>query len=298
MKNTRLEPQISIVCPTKFNKETLEASLLSVLTQKCDVPFELIVVINEYDREALPIILKLKKQYNNIKSIVIEDRLGIAGARLAGVNIAVGKYIGFIDSDDTYCANYLQTMYSNIIKYNADIVQCNYYRELQPDKKIKAFLYIKQTKVFDSKKAFKLFIQVIRIKGYIWNKIYKKELFNIILTNNNAGIMFEDTRLVASLIANCLKFVAIPDILYNYNLHNTKSETAIPRLDRLEQHITAYKEVINYFNNTPYIKIIKNNIFWIWICISYDYKYVLQAGMPKKEIKKQVKEFFKYIKKQ
>ena len=49
---------------------------------------------------------------------------GLSSARNAGLDIARGDYISFVDSDDYIDKNMLGKMLDKAIEYNADIVQC------------------------------------------------------------------------------------------------------------------------------------------------------------------------------
>lgn len=51
---------------------------------------------------------------------------GVSNARNLGISISSGKYITFIDSDDTISDSFLEQLYLSITKNNTDIAICNF----------------------------------------------------------------------------------------------------------------------------------------------------------------------------
>ena len=122
-----------------------------------------------------------KEQYNNIK---LENGIygGPSKTRNIGINIATGKYIMFVDSDDYLKNNYISRMMENIESYNLKV--CSYYFEYLDVNKIKPQKY-------DEKKTENEIIEITKddfitlygrqLLNLVWNKIYYA---NIIKENN------------------------------------------------------------------------------------------------------------------
>ena len=66
-----------------------------------------------------------EKKDSRIK-VIHKNNGGLSSARNAGLDIACGKYVGFIDSDDSIHPRMYEILYDLIKKYESDISCCNY----------------------------------------------------------------------------------------------------------------------------------------------------------------------------
>lgn len=102
MKNkTPALPLISVVIPCFNSKSTLHKSVDSVLAQTCKV-YEIILVDDASNDGTAALILSLERENPLIKAITLRKNSGAAAARNAGILQATGKYVAFLDSDDTW----------------------------------------------------------------------------------------------------------------------------------------------------------------------------------------------------
>lgn len=64
--------------------------------------------------------------------VIHKENGGLSDARNAGIEVATGEYIAFVDSDDWIDDKMYEVLYSTLLKYNADIAECSY-RNLYAD---------------------------------------------------------------------------------------------------------------------------------------------------------------------
>ena len=111
-------PLVSIIIPTFNRKKRIETAIVSVLNQTYK-NFELIIVDDGSRDETEKVI----KQYGNHLLYFFQTNQGVSAARNLGIEKSKGSYICFLDSDDEWLANKLETQV-NLIKSDPQIKIC------------------------------------------------------------------------------------------------------------------------------------------------------------------------------
>jgi glycosyltransferase involved in cell wall biosynthesis len=101
------KPTISIILSTYNRAEYLNDCINSVLQQTFQ-DFELIVVDDGSQDHTFEIVNDYLRKFNHIRYLKHQNRK-LAYARNAGIQASFGDYITFLDSDDTYKPNHLQS---------------------------------------------------------------------------------------------------------------------------------------------------------------------------------------------
>ena len=118
---------ISIIVPVYNTEKHIERCLDSIMKQ--DYPnFEVILVNDGSTDESGIIIQKYKEKYKNISYIKQENK-GVGAARNAGIKVAKGDYISFVDSDDYIDYNMYEELFDVIKCHDVDIVYSNFQTE-------------------------------------------------------------------------------------------------------------------------------------------------------------------------
>lgn len=201
---------ISIIVPVYNVEKYIEKCVNSIINQTYK-NIEIILVDDGSKDRSGEICDELKLKDNRIK-IIHKQNGGLSDARNAGMKIANGNYIGFVDSDDYIKEDMFETLYELCKKYNSDISIVSYY-EIYHDKVIG---------VRDSKKLYELNkidamkeILIDRaIQSYAWNKLFKRELFEQIEFPTNKN--FEDIATTLLLFERADKVVLLEDPKYYY----------------------------------------------------------------------------------
>jgi glycosyltransferase involved in cell wall biosynthesis len=105
---------VSVVIPCFNTGDTLKRCLDSVLNQ-IELPIEIILVD---DGSEIPVELVVTELYNNCPipvRILTQANRGAPAARNAGINIAVGRYIAFLDADDIWFPEKLKIQYAVMV---------------------------------------------------------------------------------------------------------------------------------------------------------------------------------------
>ena len=111
-------PFFSIIIPT-YNQGTFLSKCLKSIFQQSYKDFEVIVIDNHSNDSTKNVLKNLKKKIIWKK---IYNNGVIAKSRNMGIKIARGKWLAFLDSDDTWNKNRLKIIYNEIRKKNFDIL--------------------------------------------------------------------------------------------------------------------------------------------------------------------------------
>lgn len=169
--------EISVIVPIHGVEKYLDKCLQSLLNQSFDKPYEVICVIDNCNDKSEEIVNKYIGISPNIfakKSVINKN---VSDTRNDGVSIARGKYIAFVDGDDSVQEKYLSKLYDAISKKDLDVACCNFLCLNEKNNKI----YKEFTSLFAYKKAKannkakKSFAFDIRVRSFVWNKIYKRQ---------------------------------------------------------------------------------------------------------------------------
>ena len=115
--------KVSVIIPVFNVEDFLEECLESVINQTLK-DIEIICVNDGSYDTSLDMLKKYMEKDPRIK-IISQFNRGPGGARNAGIDIAQGKYIYFIDSDDTIELNGLKEMYQQAEMKNLDMLKFN-----------------------------------------------------------------------------------------------------------------------------------------------------------------------------
>jgi glycosyltransferase involved in cell wall biosynthesis len=116
MLNDIINPSFSIIIPTYNRGNLLEATIKSVQNQSF-TDWECIIVDDGSTDNTKEIIYSLIEKESRIKYIY-QENAERSVARNNGIKNAVGEYICFLDSDDMYKSNHLETLIHEILKKN------------------------------------------------------------------------------------------------------------------------------------------------------------------------------------
>ncbi len=221
-------PEISIVIPVYNMEQYLETCIKSVQLQDYE-DYEVIIVDDGSTDTSASIASRLAEQDSRIQLICKENE-GVSIARNTGMDQATGKWIMFVDPDDTLQPNLISSLLSQI-KDETDIVACccNAFDE-QTDETDYFFATDRTFVTFDEKKD--LYKQLLSSRygqpgavftaiGVPWGKLYRREFLNEHCLNFNPRLRrYQDNlfNMYAFYYARIICYINQP--LYNYRLEH------------------------------------------------------------------------------
>lgn len=119
-------PKVSIIIPVYNVEKYLRTCLDSILAQTF-TDFEAILVDDGSTDDSGKICDEYAAK-KNCFVVVHKPNEGVSKARITAFEHCKGEYITFIDADDYVDKQYIAHLYGCIVKYNADVSCCQYYR--------------------------------------------------------------------------------------------------------------------------------------------------------------------------
>lgn len=196
---------LSIIIPCYNVEKYVRECIESVLNQKTDFKYE-IIVINDGSKDGT---LNVLREYEYKSNIILIDQKnkGFSGARNTGLQYVQGEYLMFVDSDDRLAENAIENLLSVAYKENFEIVEGRY------------VLFSEKSILFEEKIDEKERIKPIQdLKGYPWAKVIKSSLFQSLIFPEK--YWFEDTIMKFLVYSRVKKVMQIYDIVYEYRKNN------------------------------------------------------------------------------
>lgn len=230
------EDLISIVIPVYKVEKYLEKCIESIINQTYK-NLEIIIVDDGSPDNCPQMCDEFAKSDKRIK-VIHKENGGLSDARNAGIDIATGKYITFVDSDDYITNDYVEYMYNLIKKHNTKIATCEtQVVHIESDEENQE-QFIENIEVLTARDLFYkiLFAQKSDVSAY--SKLYETALFRDI--RYPKGVVYEDTATTYKLIEKCDKIAT----------GNKKCYFYFSRPNSISKMCGFNKNEIDYIKNT------------------------------------------------
>ena len=113
--------KISIITPVYNVSKYLPECITSVLNQAYQ-DYEMILIDDYSTDDSRKVMQEFSDQDSRIKTIYNEKNMGVAKSRNKGIQLAVGEYIYFLDSDDFLTPDALSLMANEISINSVDVL--------------------------------------------------------------------------------------------------------------------------------------------------------------------------------
>ena len=259
-------PFLSIILPIYNVEKYLDRCMKSILKQSFK-DYE-IILVDDGSTDSSPILCdKYGKQLNKVK-VLHKSNGGLSSARNAGLELAKGKYIFWLDSDDYISKEALSSIVKTLNKSEVDILKFNYRR--QPNDIIRKSLL--KPGLYNEEEIKKNVIplaleHVGEFTMSAWSHIYRRKFIEEeklrFISEREVGSEDYLFNLQAFLSAKTL--CAIEDDLYNYDLRlgslsNKYRENLIEKYKKLYELMR--KALISH--NISNELLLKLQSFYVW----------------------------------
>lgn len=242
---------VTIIIPV-YNDSFLTEALNSVLNQTYR-HLEIIIIDDGSTDGSEKICDEYAKKDSRI-FVVHQQNKGLSAARNAGLDIATGEMVVFLDSDDVLLPSFVEEMLTCTVCDNSDLVLCRYtychtLLRMALDSKARSYPSI-HSGCFERISALRALVDG-KINHSVWNKMYRRSLWKGIRFPK--GQVYEDIDTTYLVINQCRKISVLDKKLYLHRQH-PGSITATNTINNLSDRILALSHFCAFVEaNTPNI---------------------------------------------
>lgn len=210
--------KISVIIPVYNVCNYLDRCIQSVLTQTYkDLE---IILVDDGSTDESGKLCDIYKERDERIIVIHQKNQGVSCARNAGINIASGEYIGFVDADDFVKADMFEDLYKKAKEKDYDVVDCPFYDLKADELRLPGIkdVFCDRTLSKDQKEVLLL------SDGYIWTKLIKSSLLSENHIRFRKNVKLEDADFLLKVMLHADYFGNISDPKYIYD-NTSQSET-------------------------------------------------------------------------
>ena len=243
------ENLVSIIVPVYNAHDYVERCILSLVCQTYK-NIEILVINDGSTDDSLDVLNRLSEQYKMIK-IINQKNSGVSSARNKGIEESNGDYLFFVDADDYIFDDCIASLLDDSLKYDADIVRCNYIFKGKKVLNFKNDHFYNLGNEKDKKIVTDLYINTYKFNT-VWGQLIRKEIINSCRFDSNLK-MGEDFKFNLDVLSCVRKIYVTQKCLYHYT-YNVFGMNYNDSLDKIETKIknlcSIYEYLYKNYDNT------------------------------------------------
>jgi glycosyltransferase involved in cell wall biosynthesis len=246
-----LNTKVSIIVPVYNAEKHLKECLDSIINQTLK-EIQIIIINDGSTDNSKEIILDYVRKDSRVTFIDSENE-GVSATRNKGIEKAIGKFIGFVDSDDYVATNMYQQLYDIAEGYNASMAICNVIQLIDNEAFQKRLQLKSESFLTSDKSCTVLNFLNFKYDSANWNKIYASQIVkeNELRFHKDLAI-WEDLLFNLQFIAYANKITTLSEGLYYYRKHDTSVITN-SKLLLSEQYNMFYESYISFCNKNSFL---------------------------------------------
>ncbi len=256
-------PLVSIIV-TFHNNIDVVATALELIDAQTYQGAELLLVDDASSDGTTEALATAAAERPNATLVAIKPNGGVAAARNHAASRATGEYIWFVDCDDVWEPNILESLVAGAQASGADIVSCRAVRGSSPtDRESKPLDGMPTLTTVDNEDAVRALVRRT-LRGYLWNKLLRRSLLGVdpfpkLSSQSDFGG-------VIGMVGRAKSVTFLPEVLYTHLVRSGSiTNGSNPNLRNLEycwQHArelaissgayTANDRELEFFDYTEY----------------------------------------------
>ncbi len=230
--------KVSVIVPV-YNVENYLRQCLDSLVQQTLAEVQIVVVNDGSTDNSLAIVREFEKKHANIR-VISQDNQGLSAARNAGMKLANGEYVGFLDSDDWAASDMFEALYERAVKDRAELVIADaavVWENRQSagpffDRAVWDRIAVRCTR---GPFQFREEPRVLLLEPAAWKRLYKRSFLDRIGFQFARGLIFEDVPAHFQVLAEAESVSLLDKVVCYYRMGRPGKITA--RRDRTLFHV-------------------------------------------------------------
>lgn len=205
--------KITVIIPVYKVEEYLDKCVQSVVKQTYK-NLEIILVDDGSPDNCPKMCDDWAKKDARIK-VIHKENGGLSSARNAGLDIATGEYITFLDSDDYIDLEMIETLYTQVRRFSADVAMCRFKFVYPNGEEKNIYIEDDEVTVHNQLDLVNLLLEN-RDTSLVLScaKLYKKSIFDKL--RFEMGKLHEDEFILLDVIERTNSLIIVNKCFYNY----------------------------------------------------------------------------------
>ena len=223
-----MNPEVSVIIPCHNSENTIQRCIDSLTNQATDIPYELII-INDGSTDNTAEVLNSYDDTSKCSIKIINTiNQGAWAARKIGIELSIGSYIAFLDSDDAARPMMIESLYRKIKQTNGDIC-VGAFRRVSPDAKTLSTEFANERDTIDMSSDYGT---ILEINPAPWNKLFKADVLKTIDDILPHPKMFDDLcMLIQSIAQGANKICFTPEVVVDYYVNQNSAINSVKLIE-------------------------------------------------------------------
>lgn len=236
--------RVSVIVPVYNVQDYLRACLDSLVAQTIDHSQIEVLLINDGSTDNSLEVCYEYAQSNFIFKVFDKENEGVSATRNFGIRHAQGKYIMYLDSDDTYTPDTVKLVADFFDKHYDEVDLVSYYDQYFENGKLlpahMRYKYLTRTGIYDLEKT--IFAMQVRLN------ICVKNLFEDNIFFDEEMMYQEDQKYCCNIVYDKMKIGFVKEAQYNY-LKNSSGivMTSTNIITIFDHSISFFEDIFNRF---------------------------------------------------
>lgn len=280
-----LSEKISVIVPV-FNVEKQLVRCVDSIVNQTYSTLEIILVDDGSTDSSGKLCDEISKKDSRIK-VIHQSNKGLSGARNAGLDVMIGEYVFFVDSDDYLAIDTLEKLYHNLHRNNCDVMACGISYVWDEKTEEEAFTS-NSPGIWSGHESIIQMMRTNNICTVAWNKLYKACLWQDVRFPE--GCLHEDEATIYKVLYKSRLVAYMPECLYKY-YQRPGSLMNAGLTGRYKDYMKAIRERIAFFKGVNEDDLVEHSLISLMDYIKYVYRN--SDGDNKVELAREFREIMK-----